>query len=165
MKFTLEQEVFEKLEDLLDRISKGKGMASINAIVDMGNAVSLKYMLPIGAHDIDTMKDNISIRYSRGGDYFIPFGSEKKESLPEGELVYAVGPSVRTRKWIWRQSEEGKTSLGSANIFFPIDGFTNTNKEAMLLAQEELANLLKDNLKCQVKLAFIDKDNRTIDLD
>ena len=38
------------IEALLDRIAKGKGMPQINPIVDLGNAVSLKYRIPIGAH-------------------------------------------------------------------------------------------------------------------
>ena len=36
-------------EALMDRIAKGKGMPEINPAVDLGNAMSLKYKLPIGA--------------------------------------------------------------------------------------------------------------------
>ena len=37
------------IEALFTRIAKGKGMPHINPIVDLGNAVSLKYTLPMGA--------------------------------------------------------------------------------------------------------------------
>lgn len=40
------------IEALFTRIAKGKGMPFINPVVDLGNAVSLKYTLPIGAHDL-----------------------------------------------------------------------------------------------------------------
>ena len=40
------------IEALFTRIAKGKGMPHINPIVDLGNGVSLKYTLPLGAHDI-----------------------------------------------------------------------------------------------------------------
>ena len=40
------------IEALFTRIAKGKGMPHINPIVDLGNAVSLKYTLPMGAHDL-----------------------------------------------------------------------------------------------------------------
>lgn len=35
------------------RISKGNDIPHINSIVDLGNALSLKYELPVGVHDID----------------------------------------------------------------------------------------------------------------
>ena len=47
------------IEALLTRIAKGKGMPSINTLVDLGNAVSLRHRLPIGAHDIATFRDGV----------------------------------------------------------------------------------------------------------
>lgn len=149
------------IEALLSRISKGKGMSRINAAVDLGNAVSLKYKLPIGAHDIDTMNGEISVRYSQAGDYFIPFGCPENEIVDENEIVYSSGNSVRTRKWIWRQSEEGKITEQTKNIFYPIDGFTDINKDTLLAAQRELSDLLEQVFGCTVRLGWVDAENRT----
>ena len=149
------------IEALLSRIARGKGMPSINAAVDLGNAVSLKYKLPIGAHDIDTMAGEVSVRYSQAGDYFIPFGCTQDETLDENEIVYASGNSVRTRKWIWRQSEEGKITEQTKNIFYPIDGFTDINKDTLLAAQRELADLLEQVFACTVRLGWVDSENRS----
>lgn len=35
-------------------------------------------------------------------------GTNEIEKLNDGEVVYAVGNQVRTRRWTWRQSDEGK---------------------------------------------------------
>ena len=43
------------IEALLTRIAKGKGFPEISPVVDIGNAVSLKYDIPIGAHDMGTV--------------------------------------------------------------------------------------------------------------
>ena len=56
------------IEALLTRIAKGKGFPHINPIVDLGNAVSIKYHLPIGAHDLDTISDGLEVRLAREGD-------------------------------------------------------------------------------------------------
>lgn len=40
------------IEALFTRISKGKEIPHINPVVDLGNAVSLKYTLPMGVHDL-----------------------------------------------------------------------------------------------------------------
>ena len=151
---------------MLTRVSKKKGLPSINPIVDIGNAMSLKYYLPMGAHDIDTIApQDVEVRFSRDGDKFIPFGETEPEILDAGELVYAVGDKVRTRRWIWRQSEEGKIVESTKNIFFPIDGFKNSNYDNLMAAREELASLLKEIFDCEIKVGFIDKDNREFEID
>lgn len=149
------------IEALLTRISKGKGVPNINTVVDLGNAVSLKYKVPIGAHDIDTIQDEITLRFSKEQDYFIPFGGTETEPLDKNEIVYAVDNSVRTRRWTWRQSEEGKITTQSKNIFFPIDGFSDTNMDNMLSAQKELRDILVQELGCNVSIGWVDAKNKS----
>ncbi|MEC0237704.1 phenylalanine--tRNA ligase beta subunit-related protein [Paenibacillus kribbensis] len=152
------------IEALLTRISKGKGMPNINTVVDLGNAVSLKYKIPIGAHDIDTMNGEMTLRFSEEQDFFLPFGSTEIESVDKNEIVYATGNSVRTRRWTWRQSEEGKITTQSKNIFFPIDGFSDTNMDNMLSAQKELGNMLKYELGCNVSIGWVDAKHKSFSI-
>lgn len=152
------------IEAMLTRTSKGKGLPNISPIVDLGNAVSLKYMVPLGAHDIDTLDGDIEVRFSKNGDSFIPLGTEETEILEDGELIYSAGDNVRTRRWIWRQSEQGKITNESKNIFFPIDGFTNKNYDSVMSARDELASLLKEVFSCDVKVGFIDKNNTEFEI-
>ena len=79
------------IEALLTRIAKKKGFPEINAIVDLGNAVSLKYCLPIGAHDLATMTDGLEVRLAREGDTFLPFGGTELENPDPGEVIYVSG--------------------------------------------------------------------------
>ena len=147
------------IEAIITRVAKKKGFPSINSIVDLGNAVSIKYLVPLGAHDIEASEDDICIRFSKKGDNFIPFGGNEKKYLEDGELIYSVGNEVRTRRWIWRQSEQGKIIKESKNIFFPIDGFKDKNYNNVISARDELAELLKKNFNCQVKVGFVDINN------
>ena len=96
------------IEALLTRIAKGKGFPHINAAVDLGNAVSIKHRLPMGAHDLDTIDEGLDVRLAEDGDTFIPFGSTEEERPDVGEAVYAADREIRTRRWTWRQSERGK---------------------------------------------------------
>ena len=143
------------VEAMAKRVSKGNVLPSINPVVDLINSISLKYILPMGAHDLDALQGEIAIRFSREGDTFTPLGEELVEILNSGELVYADSKRVRTRRWIWRQSNIGKIDENSKNIFFPIDGF-QTNKEKVMKAADELEILLKKYFHCQTKKGFID---------
>lgn len=152
------------IEALFTRIAKGKGMPHINPVVDLGNAMSLKYTLPMGAHDLGGGGEDIVIRFAQPGDTFLPFGGEAEEAPDPGELVYAVGHQVRTRRWTWRQSEQGKITPSSSDIFFPIDGFTDFNLDRVLAAREELEGHLKQIFGCETAVGLVDARQREMEL-
>lgn len=138
------------IEALAKRVQKNMNFPHINSIVDLGNAFSLKYLLPMGAHDIDKMESDIEIRFSTKHDHFLGFGEDQSETMPEGELVYVSGHTVKTRRWIWRQSEDGKITEDTNYVFFPIDGFENVNYEQVIKARDELASFLQQEFDCEV---------------
>lgn len=143
------------VEALMSRVVKTGHIPRINTVVDLGNTVSLKYVLPIGAHDIGRLTGDIDLRLSRQGDKFTPFGAEESEEVPAGEIVYADALEVRTRRWVWRQGEKAKIHDDSSYIFFPIDGFADVNRADVLAAQGELAALAA-RLGCAVETFYID---------
>lgn len=152
------------IEALLTRISKGKDLPSINPIVDLGNALSIKYRLPIGVHDIDNFKGDIEIRKGKETDTFIPFGGVEIEHPEENEYVYVSGNEIKTRKWTWRQGEKSKITEESKNLFIPIDGF-DINKEEVLNLQKEMISFLKENYDVEIESGFVDKDNSVFEWD
>lgn len=152
------------IEALFTRIAKGKGMPHINPIVDLGNAVSLKYTLPMGAHDLGGTEDDMCIRLAQAGDTFLPFGSDEEETPDAGEVVYAVGHQVRTRRWTWRQSEHGKIEPSTSDAFFPIDGFADVNRDRVLAARDELQALAERIFGCETTVGFVDSEHATMEL-
>jgi DNA/RNA-binding domain of Phe-tRNA-synthetase-like protein len=147
------------IEALMTRIQKSGHVPSINGVVDAGNAISIRYVLPIGAHDLAQAGDAIELRYSKAGDTFMPFGSTEPEAVDAGEIVYASGNVVRTRRWMWRQSEVGKITPQVRDVFFPIDGFRGINEDAVVKARDELACILESELGCSAARGFVDRDN------
>ena len=153
------------IEALFTRIAKGKGMPHINPLVDLNNAVSLMNTLPMGTHDLSLSEEDIVIRYSKPEDTFLPFGAETEESPDEGEVVYAVGNQIRTRRWTWRQSEHGKIDGNTSYVFFPIDGFIDVNADKVKFAADQLESLLKHHFGCQTLKGFFDRENAKMSLE
>ena len=151
------------IEALLTRIAKKKGFPSINAAVDLGNAISIKYFLPIGAHDLSTIAEGLEVRAAVPEDTFVAFGETEKETPDAGEIVYVSGHEVRTRRWTWRQSEVGKITEKTTDILFPIDGFLGFNDDIVRNAADEFAVLLKEYFGCDCKVGFVDKDHPRFD--
>ncbi len=164
------REAFEKLginpnkfqcsvEAMFNRISKGKGLPHINPLVDLNNAISLKYTLPMGTHNLGLSNEDIELRFSKDNDIFIPMGTDEVETPDKEEVVYAVGNQVRTRRWAWRQSNEGKIDENTSFVFFPIDGFIGINEERVEEAKKELEDILHKVFNCETISGTVDKNN------
>ena len=164
-------------EALMDRLAKGKGLPSINPAVDLGNAISLKYKLPIGAHDIYTFvrpdgtgrgaaDTGLEVRPATAEDTFRPFGAGEGEfdNPEDGEVVYVSGHEVRTRRWTWRQSEVGKMTDKTAGVLYPIDGLSDLNLAEVKAAMKDFTELVanyfaRSGYSCTVATGLVDKDN------
>ena len=152
------------IEALFTRISKNKGMPHINPLVDLNNAVSLMYTLPMGTHDLGLSDEDIVLRYAKSGDTFLPFGAQEEEAPEAGEAVYAVGSQIRTRRWTWRQSEHGKIDEKTKWVFFPIDGFVGVNDDRVRAAAEQLESLLREHFGCETVRGFVDREHPVMEL-
>lgn len=153
------------IEALLTRIAKGKGFPEISPIVDLGNAVSLRTRLPIGAHDMGTVTRALEVRHAQPGDTFIPFGGGEVEIPDESEVVYVSDGQVRTRRWTWRQSEIGKITEETRDLLFPIDGFKSLNLDRVLEARRELSELIERIFGAKTAVGMVDKDNPVFECD
>ena len=146
------------IEAILNRIQKKGDFPSINPIVDLGNYISIKYRIPVGIHDIDSMTEDLMVRFATQEDCSVEENNLDNDKLVEGEPIYVSGHSVRTRRWMWRQMPAGKVSETSSNFIIPLDGFVD-NKETIDKAMEEMSNLLKEIFNCEIKNGIIEKDN------
>ncbi|MGI6128777.1 MAG: B3/4 domain-containing protein [bacterium] len=153
------------IEALAKRIAKRAQLPSINKIVDLVNVLSLKYLLPMGAHDRQILPGDIELRLASAEDLFIPFGSSDSEPVDEGEIVYATGNQVRTRKWVWRQGEKAKVVPSTSQLFCPIDAFYGVTDQTAKAAQSELAAMLERHCGATTRQFWVDKDNPSVELD
>lgn len=149
------------VEALFKRLSKGKNLPNINPLVDLNNAISLKYTLPMGTHNLDNAHADITMRLAQPDDQFIPLGkiAADVETPDAGEVVYAVDHEIRTRRWTWRQSDNGKITSSTKNVFFPIDGFTDVNQAQVKLAVEDLSEQLHNIFGVDVQSGFVDREH------
>jgi DNA/RNA-binding domain of Phe-tRNA-synthetase-like protein len=152
------------IEALAKRIAKRPEVPDINRVVNLVNAMSATYMLPMGAHDLEILPGDIEVRLARPTDIFVPFGGTEPEAPDEGEVVYATGDQIRTRKWVWRQGEMAKVVPQSTRLFFPIDAFYGVTDQAAQAARTELAGLLERYCGATTKTYWIDQEHPNVDL-
>lgn len=150
-------------EAMLKRVIKNNSLPTINAIVDLCNVISLENQISLGGHDLADIQDDLSVGFSKGTEKFLPFGADEYEEVEEGELIFTSGDIVQTRKWIWRQSELGKMTLDTKNIFFQLVGFDDSEGSALIKALDSLEVLVKERFGGSCQRYIVNKDNPSIE--
>jgi len=147
------------IESMARRVLKGDPFPKINSLVDLYNSVSLKYLVPMGGHDLDTLAGDIYLRFAEGWEPFTPMGGGEAAVVPKGEVVYRDDREVLTRNWVWRQCEKDKATERTRNIFIPIDVLGEVGRERAHEIIEDLSQLIPRFLGGTVFSALLSREN------
>ena len=91
-------------ESLLRRFRKEGSLPEIHPLVDLCNAVSLAFAIPIAAFDVAQISEHLEVRYATGTETYVTFSGEV-ETPAEREVVFADAlERVHARRWVNRQS-------------------------------------------------------------
>ncbi len=110
------------MEAMARRVLKDEQIPSISTLVDIGNVVSLRYLLPAGGHATDEVTGDIALRAATGSEEFVPFGSDQMENPAPGEIIFVEGNTVLTRRWTWRQGRHTLMVPSTKSVEFNVDG-------------------------------------------
>ena len=100
------------VERLVKNVLAGRDLPRVNSFVDLYNTVSLSFVLPLGADDLDHAQPPLAFRYAREDDSFVDMAAGEGEAADAeppteapkpGEVVYADASKVLCRRWNWRQ--------------------------------------------------------------
>jgi DNA/RNA-binding domain of Phe-tRNA-synthetase-like protein len=132
------------IEAMARRVLRGDALPSINALVDIGNIVSLRHLVPAGGHAIDVVTGDLALRLAGGQETFVPFGSEGVEHPAPGEVVFVEGEVVLTRRWTWRQATHTLTLPATRAIEFNVDGLPPVSAPEVEAACGEIMALVRE---------------------
>ena len=152
------------IESMAKRVLRGDPFPRINPLVDLYNSVSLKYLVPMGGHDLNTLKGNIYLKFAEGWEPFAPMGGGETAIVPKGELVYRDDQEVLTRNWVWRQCEKDKATEETKNIFIPIDVLEGVGRGCAEEIIRELSDLIPRYLGGTLFSAILDRENPSVEI-
>jgi len=151
------------IESMARRVLKGDPFPKINPLVDLYNSVSLRYLVPMGGHDLGTIEGNIYLRFAEGWEPFAPMGGGETVTVPKGELVYRDDREVLTRNWVWRQCEKDKATEKTKNIFIPIDVLGEVGREQADEIIHDLSQLIPRYLGGTLFSAILSRENPSVE--
>ncbi|MDZ5002716.1 hypothetical protein GNF43_04985 [Clostridium perfringens] len=148
------------IEALLKRVSTGKGLGTINPLVDIYNSISLKYAMPCGGEDMDKFIGDIRLSKATGDESFITLGSDKSEPPYEGEIVYKDDEGAICRCWNWRESVRTMLTEDTKNAFLCIELVDENREKEFENALKELSQLVEKNLGGKSEISILHINNK-----
>lgn len=131
------------IEALLKRVSKGEPVGNIAPTVDITNAISLKYALPIGAEDMDAFDGDLHLGVMAGGEDFLPIGADEPDPPRPGEVAYYDAAGVVCRCWNWRDGKRTAVKGATTSEFIAMECVDPARMGDLRAALDELAGLLE----------------------
>jgi DNA/RNA-binding domain of Phe-tRNA-synthetase-like protein len=103
-------------ESLLRRFRKEGSLPRLHPLVDLCNAVSMAYAIPVAALDADQIAWPLAVRYAAGDEDYLTFGGETEHPAP-GEVIFAdEAGRAHARRWTNRQSGRSAVSEHTSRV-------------------------------------------------
>ncbi|MBQ9327364.1 MAG: hypothetical protein IJ225_02360 [Solobacterium sp.] len=128
-------------ENLIRLLEKKQGLFEINKAVDIYNLVSLDTRLALGAHDIDRLDGNVTLRLTDGTERFVPLGSPEPKPVKAGEYSYIDDSNEIVCHLEIRQVEKDKVTEDTTNVFYIVQGNEAVEHQVLLDAAKQLIDL------------------------
>ncbi len=154
-------------EALIRRLARDGRLPRVMPLVDLYNAISVKYRIPVGADDLGRLVSPMAFRYARDGDSFFDMrGGERIDDPPKsGEIVYADATKVLCRRWNWRQDARSGLGPGTGSAALVLQTLAGDGESRLRAAAGELAQHAADDLGARARWAIASKDAPDVTVD
>jgi len=103
-------------ESLLRRFRKEGSLPRLHPLVDLCNAVSVAFAVPVAVLDADRIAWPLEVRYAAGDEDYLTFGGETEHPAP-GEVIFAdQAGQAHARRWTNRQSGRSAVSPATSTV-------------------------------------------------
>jgi DNA/RNA-binding domain of Phe-tRNA-synthetase-like protein len=150
-------------EALARRVEGGVQLPTINAVVDLYNALRVRFAIPIGGENIAAYVGDPLLKRAIGSETFdtVKDGTPCSQTVPAGEVVWADERGVTCRRWNWRQGQRTRIDATTTRMWFVLDRLEPMPIPALLEAGSVLAAILEKFSPGVVISRTILKDPRT----
>jgi DNA/RNA-binding domain of Phe-tRNA-synthetase-like protein len=91
-------------EALLRRFRKEGSLPSLHPLVDLCNAISIAFAVPIAVLDLAAVSGDLEVRHAVGDEKYLTFAGDVEQPAP-GEVIFADQEgNAHARRWTNRQS-------------------------------------------------------------
>ena len=151
-------------EALLRRLTKKGDIPNINALVDLGNLVSIRYALPVAVFDTRTLSGPLTVRFATGDERYTPLGQPDVVEHPmAGEVVFADESGlVFAERWCWRQSDQSAAREDTTAAVITVETQHEGGRREIEAALADLLELLERHAGGRTLSAILDAEHQEL---
>lgn len=132
-------------EALRKRVLRDGSLPNIDPIVDLYNAISIKYAIPAGGENFDAYIGVPRLTIADGTELFdtTKDGDAANESPEKGEVIWRDEQGVTCRRWNWRQGTRTRLDSNAKRMWFILESLPEMPMDALRAAGDELSRGLQ----------------------
>lgn len=132
-------------ESLLRRFRKEGSLPRLHPVIDICNAISLAYAVPVAVFDVSEVVAGLEVRHANGSETYLTFGGEV-EKPAEGEVIFADSEGqAHARRWTNRQSATSAIRSTTSDVLIVAEALHSTADadvpEVMAAVAQELGEV------------------------
>ncbi|WEF30092.1 B3/4 domain-containing protein [Klebsiella aerogenes] len=132
-------------EALRKRVLRDGTMTALDPVVDLYNAVSLRYAIPVGGENIAAYHGVPRLVIADGSEVFdtMKEGVAAVESPEPGEVIWRDDSGVTCRRWNWRQGIRTRLNASDPQMWFILESLPEMPLDALHAAGQMLTRGLE----------------------
>ncbi|MFG2000046.1 B3/4 domain-containing protein [Spirillospora sp. NPDC048911] len=144
-------------EALLRRFRKEGTLPRLHPLVDLCNAISLAFAVPVAALDLSKITGDLEVRHAAGGESYLTFGGETEHPAPD-EVIFADGAGrAHARRWTNRQSGLSAVRDTTMDVLIVAEGLHDTAAADLPRLIETVAAELAAHWHISPRTAILDQ--------
>ncbi len=124
-------------EALLRRFKREDDIPRLHPLVDLCNAVSLAYALPVAVFDLQHVDTYLEVRHAIGDEEYLAFNGEIENPAPQEVIFADAANHVHARRWTFRQSRQSTITPQTSFALIVSEGLHET-------AATDVSNLINE---------------------
>lgn len=129
-------------ESLLRRLRQEGSLPAIHPAIDLANAVSVGFAVPIAVFDLERVEGGLEVRHATGDEVYSTFAGDEEHPEP-GEVIFAdAAGRAHARRWCNRQSGLSAIRPSTREVLIVAEAMHEGGAETVARLVETLAEAL-----------------------
>jgi DNA/RNA-binding domain of Phe-tRNA-synthetase-like protein len=151
-------------ESLLRRFRKEGSLPRIHPLIDICNAVSLAYAIPVAVFDTSRISGHLEVRHATGTEEYLTFAGDIENPDPR-EVVFAdAAGAAHARRWTNRQSGQSAVRDSTAAVLIVAEAMHATAAGDVRRLVDTLADELSTAWSIGTKSAVLSSSGSRFEL-
>ncbi|RNM07509.1 B3/4 domain-containing protein [Dickeya undicola] len=150
-------------EALRKRVLRDGGMSGLDPLVDLYNAISLQYAIPVGGENLAAYIGSPRLTIADGTERFdtMKDGQLALEHPEPGEVIWRDNEGVTCRRWNWRQGIRTRLNAETRQMWFILESLPVMPLQALYDAGEQLSDGLQRMMPgANIEMALVSADGQ-----